>query len=164
MKETDMLPGRVQEDLAVYKSGTIFHIRAAALILQDQMLLVAKSADDDCCYLVGGGVRINESAQDAVMREVYEETGYRLEVDRLLFLQERFCKIGGQQYHEIVFFYLMKHCCLINIAESSTSDLPQETLHWLPIGDLSSTKLVPEFLRERSFDAAGIEHIVSRDW
>ena len=62
----------------------------------------------DCFYIVGGGIHEDESSAKVVVRELYEETGYRFEIERLIFIQERFFKVGNIRHHEVVFFYLMK--------------------------------------------------------
>lgn len=67
-----------------------FSLRAAALIIHDGKLLLAKSDDYDCYYTVGGGIQQNETSSNAVIRECYEETGFHYEIDRLVFIQERF--------------------------------------------------------------------------
>lgn len=165
MTENTLLAGRAEMDLTINTAGIICSIRATALIIKNNMFLAAKSADYDCYYTVGGGVRAGESSEDAVIREVYEEIGYRLEIDRLAFIGERFCEIDGQLYHEISFFYLMKNCTELDIMNNSSSDLPKETLHWLPISDLPNINLVPKFLRTKSFGGiTGIEHIISKEW
>ncbi|QHQ63847.1 NUDIX domain-containing protein [Anaerocolumna sedimenticola] len=46
-----------------------------------------------CYYTVGGAVKIKETSEEAVIREVYEETGVNFEIDRLVFIQERFLNI-----------------------------------------------------------------------
>jgi len=54
---------------------------------QDQMLLTwynGSGYDPACWSLPGGGVHFDESVQDAVVREVREESGYWVEVGRPL--------------------------------------------------------------------------------
>ncbi|MDF2521347.1 MAG: hydrolase, partial [Clostridia bacterium] len=89
MIEKVLLAGRTKKDWSVKKAGVICTLRAAALIIKDNKFLAAKSTDYDCYYTVGGGIEINETSEEAVIREVYEETGYRLEIDKLAFVQER---------------------------------------------------------------------------
>lgn len=164
MIEKGVLAGRTEKDWSVKKARTICTLRAAALIIKDNKLLVAKSVDYDCYYTVGGGIEINETSEEAVIREVYQETGYKLEIDRLAFVQERFLEVDKQQYHEIAFFYLMKDSADMNISDSSFTDQQKESLHWLPLNYLSRTNLVPKFLKTKSFNnISGVEHIILKE-
>ena len=140
-------------------------IRAAAIIIKDNKLLTARNAGSPH-YTIGGRIEINETSEEAVIREIYEETGYTLEIDRLVYINERFIEVDGQKCHEIVFYYLMKNNIDINIQDGCFTDqAPTETLHWLPIDSLAKTDLVPPFLRIKSFDdIVGIEHIISKEY
>lgn len=52
-----------------------FNFRVAAIIKNGTKILMANNpSDKSCCYSVGGRVRMNESLEDAVVREVFEET------------------------------------------------------------------------------------------
>lgn len=99
----------VEEKDIVFKTNqSCFIYRVAAIIIKDNRLLMAKHEDYPCYYTVGGKVRINETSEEAVVREAYEETGIEFEIDRLSFIQERFFEIEGEHHHEIVFYFLMK--------------------------------------------------------
>lgn len=137
--------------------------RAAALIIKDNKILMAKNINHPCYYVVGGGIEINESSKEAIVREIYEETGLKLKVDRLAIIQERFSKVDNHIHHEIVFFYLMKYDADINISDNGFTDQGvKETLHWLPISELRQLNIVPEFLKTKVFDdMTAIEHIIS---
>lgn len=164
MIEKGVLTGRTETDWSIISSEIICTLRAAALIIKNNKFLAAKSMDYDCYYTVGGGININESSEEAVVREVYEETGYRLEIERLAFVQERFLKVDKRQYHEVVFFYLMQNSFDMNILDNSFTDQKKETLHWLPLNDLNKINLVPKFLKTKSFDnLKDIEHIISKE-
>ncbi|MDR2687167.1 MAG: NUDIX domain-containing protein [Oscillospiraceae bacterium] len=145
------------------KPQAAFSLRAAALILKDGKFLAAKHVEHPLYYTVGGVVELNETAEEAVVREVWEETGTRLAIERLAFVQERFFQAGGQKCQEIVFFYLMQGCADLNIPDGSPTDQKTETLHWLPLDGLGTIALVPEFLKTASFCSPGIAHIVSRE-
>lgn len=141
-----------------------FTYRVGALIIKDQKLLVAKNKDTPY-YTVGGAVEIHETAEEAVIREVFEETGYNLEIDRLLVIQERFFAVGVQKCHEINFFFLMKCSDDFNVIENSFTDQPpNETLHWIPIDELNSTNIMPPLIKTILFEKSNsIEHKISRE-
>lgn len=133
-------------DVGYKNSDSSFSFRSAALIIKDNKLLACKNANYDCFYTLGGGINLNEASTDAVLRELREETGYEFEIDRLVFVQERFYTLKDCHHHEVVFFYLMKNID-VNIKSGTTTDRQCEHLHWLPIDELDITNLVPAFLK-----------------
>ena len=139
--------------------------RAAALIIKENKLLFAKNVNSPYYYLVGGGIEENESSEEAVIREIFEEVGLKLEIDRLVMVQERFHNVDKQKHHEIVFFYLMKDGDSVAILDDAFTDQGMdETLHWLPIKSLSEFNIVPKFLKTKSFENMGIiEHVIVRE-
>ncbi|ONI82142.1 NUDIX hydrolase [Saccharothrix sp. ALI-22-I] len=64
-------------------------VAAYAVIIEDGRLLLSRwlGPDRPMWILPGGGLGHGEDPYDAVIREVFEETGYRAEVDRLLGIQ-----------------------------------------------------------------------------
>ena len=149
-------------DINITTPEASFTYRAAALIIRDNKLLAAKNINTPY-YTIGGAVEINETSAEAAIREVYEETGLRMEIDRLAFVQERFLKVGGQKYHEVVFFYLMKPGG-INIPDGTVTDQVSETLHWLPLNELAKFDLVPEFLKTAPLvNITHTQHIISSE-
>ena len=86
-----------------------FRYRAAAIIVEDGCVLFAGNEIDDYYYSIGGGVHMGETAEDAVKREVLEETGIAYEVDRLAVIHENFFNestgsLHGLDCHEIAFY------------------------------------------------------------
>lgn len=152
-------------DFKVNTSSGDFSYRAAALIIKDKKLLAARHINHDCYYTVGGRVQLNETSFEAIVRELFEETGFIFEVDRLAFVQERFFKHDEKNHHEIVFFYIMKYNDNIIIKDGSYTDQGKdETLHWLPIENLNKINIVPEFLKtDLSKINENIIHIISKE-
>jgi ADP-ribose pyrophosphatase YjhB (NUDIX family) len=152
-----------EQNIAFKTNKGCFTYRVAAIIIKDNKLLMAKHEDYPCYYTVGGKVKINETSEEAVIREVYEETGVELQIDRLAFIQERFFEITREQHHEIVFYYLMKENFNMDLFCKSFTDQAKESLHWLPIGNLDKTIIIPEFFKTKLLDnMIGIEHIISK--
>ena len=60
------------------------NLRVGAIIMKDgQFLMVGNKKCPDYLYSVGGRIKFGETAEEAVVREVYEETGINMEIDRL---------------------------------------------------------------------------------
>ena len=123
-----------------------FSLQSAALIFKNDRALLVKSGYHHCFYTVGGGIQENETSESAVIRECYEETGYHFEIDRLVFIEERFFSVDSTYHREIVFFYLMKETD-IKIVSGVSTDQNHEHLYWMPMEKLKRIDLVPEFLK-----------------
>ena len=145
-----------------------FRYRAAAIIVENGSVLLIGNEKEDYLYSVGGGVHMNETAEDAVIREVFEETGISYEIDRLAVIHENFW-IGngsfdkGMNCHEIAFYFLMKpKGYQVTDTSSFTRFSVRESLHWIPIEDLSKYKHFPTFLQEYLQNPSdGVIHVIS---
>ena len=133
-------------DIRIRIDNKGFVLRVAALIIENDKLLMVKHKDYPPLYTVGGGVEMGETTSAAVIREAYEETGYAYEIDRLLYIQERFFPFGGIQNHEVTFYYLMT-ASQSGICEGKHTDHETESLHWVHLRDLPKTNVVPSFLK-----------------
>jgi len=49
-----------------------------------------KNSRDSYYYSIGGRVHLHETMEEAIIREVYEETGVLLEIDRMGYIHENF--------------------------------------------------------------------------
>jgi ADP-ribose pyrophosphatase len=153
------------KDLTFNVEGEIFNYRVGAIIINDGKILMVKDIGYPYYYTVGGRVKLGESSADAVVRECFEETGVRFEIDKLAFVHENFFKeeVGGKLYHEIAFFYLMKSPPGETYVSSGT-DHVSEILHWLRIDELESKKIFPAFFKTKLQTAEiTFEHIVENE-
>lgn len=157
-------------DCCFTKGNQWFRYRVGAIIIEDGCVLMAKNDRDSYYYSVGGGVHHGETAEDAVRREVLEETGVPFEVERLVFLHENFfCgseSMEGLTCHEISFYFLMKSrgTKALRDGYSSSSGDAAEHMHWIPLEQLDSIKAYPAFFRKKLKNIqnkADIEHIVT---
>ncbi len=111
---------------------------------------------------------MNETALDAVKREVYEETGVLYEVERLAVIHENFFNsshgaLNGLSCHEVALYFLMKSRGTQQLFSNSyTVDGVREEMHWIPISELDHYKAFPAFMKDylRS-PCNAILHIVS---
>jgi ADP-ribose pyrophosphatase YjhB (NUDIX family) len=131
-----------------------FRYRSAAIIIENECVLVAKNELVDYYYSIGGAVKLHESAEEAVIREVLEETGVKYEIDRLAFIHENFFrgidKDPSLKCHEIALYFLMKpkgNQCLND--NSYVHNDVREHMFWLPILNLNNYKLFPTFYKDK---------------
>jgi 8-oxo-dGTP pyrophosphatase MutT (NUDIX family) len=155
------------QDLTFKTEKGKFNYRVGAIIIKDNKLLMIKNEGAPYYYSVGGRVKLNESSEEAVVRETFEETGIEFEIDRLAFIHENFFneEITREHYHELAFFYLMKVPSNINfVCKSFGEQGEKEDLYWLPVDDLESYHLYPEFFKTKlSRIINGFEHIISKE-
>lgn len=127
------------------------NIRVGAIIIKDDKFLMVGNERADYLYSVGGRLKFGESAEQAVVREVFEETGIPMEVDHLGFIHENFfigeyAEKKGKLIYEISYFFYMKVPENFELqCESFTDDNVKEKLVWVPIG--SKQEYYPEFFR-----------------
>ncbi len=91
-------------DLLQSESGYMtpkLDIRGA--VFQDGKILLVKELSDGRWTLPGGWVDVNESPSEAVEREVWEESGYRVKASRLMALFDR-----NKHGHPAFVFHLYK--------------------------------------------------------
>lgn len=142
----------MNKDMCVVCDDGILNIRVGAIIRKDGKLLMVGNERTDYLYTVGGRIKFGETAEEAVVREVFEETGVKMEVDRLGFVHENYFygdapSNHGRLIYEISFFFYMKTPSdFAPINESFTEeDGSREYLRWVsPDEDI---RMYPEFFR-----------------
>lgn len=130
-----------------------FRFRVGAFIVENDCVLLASNELVDYYYSVGGGVHLGESTSDAVLREVYEETGVHYKIDHLAIIHETFYPntlecIEARECHEICFYFLMKSRGSQELHSNSTALGVKEEMYWIPICDLDDYKVFPAFLKD----------------
>ncbi len=111
-------------------SSARFRIAVSALIFSDGKILLALRRDIDWWNLPGGGMEVGETVDEAVRREVYEETRLEVEVAQLVGVYSK------PQKQEVVFTFRCHTLAGVPTATEETrecryfdpSQLPPNTL------------------------------------
>ena len=141
-------------DMTVKCEDGFINIRVGAIIMHNGKFLMVGNKRSDYLYSVGGRIKFGETAEQAVIREVFEETGVKMETDRLGFIHENYF-IGDSPskkdkvIYEISFFFYMK-----------VPDNIEEFLKWCSPDD--EQKMYPEFFRtELKNPTNNVKHFVT---
>lgn len=141
----------MSRDMAVQCDDGLINIRVGAIILKDGKFLMVGNRRSNYLYSVGGRIKFGETAEQAVVREVFEETGVKMEIERLGFVHENYFHGDaptnfGKLIYEISFFFYMKvpHNFTLK-CNSFTEDNSKEYLEWISPND--ERKIYPAFFR-----------------
>ncbi len=80
----------------------------AVIVKEDKILLIKRAYEPNrgLWSIPGGLVRLGESLEVALKREVKEETGVSIEVGDVVFVGEEIFKANGVRYHYIIIDFL----------------------------------------------------------
>lgn len=158
----------IEYDCDIRKENKKFRYRACGIIVENGCVLFAGNEKENYLYSIGGGVHVGETAEDAVRREVFEETGIAYEIDHLAFIHENFFEgeglLEGLACHELAFYFLMKPRGSQELKSDSCTQGIKEEMHWIPIEELHKYRAYPAFLREKLKNpGTAVEHIVTHE-
>ena len=142
----------MNKDMCVACDNGILNIRVGAIIMKDGKILMVGNERANYLYSVGGRIKFGETAEEAIIREVFEETGVKMEIDRLGFVHENYFygdapfNLGKLIYEISFFFYMKVPSDFAPISESFTEDNSKEHLKWVSLDE--DIKMYPEFFRK----------------
>ena len=152
-----------------------FIVRSCAILIHGSAVLAEEAAygDGTSFYcLPGGHVKFGEDLASTLSREIDEEAGLNVEVDKLVYVHENFYRHRGVDSHEIGFYFLVDLSSEFP-APDGEGYIPHRESHLrmrlLPLDDLRRVPLRPAFLAERlPFDAREsfsrpTRHLVTRE-
>ncbi len=131
----------MNKDMCVPCEDGIINIRVGAIIMRDGKILMVGNERADYVYSVGGRIKFGETAEEAIIREVFEETGVKMEIDRLGFIHQNYfygdapSNLGKLIYEVSFYFYMKTPIDFELISESFTEDNIKEQLKWVSPDD-----------------------------
>lgn len=125
------------KQLPIPAERVAFRPSAYGLIVHEGRLLVCNTKSTGKWSLPGGAVDIGEKVVDALMREITEECGIRVEVQKFLGFEESFFYYNplDKASQVIAFFYLCKPLTL-ELAVLDPHELEAEAPQWVDIDSL----------------------------
>ena len=144
-------------DISYITGSEKFNYRVCAVITHDGRILAMRDERSPYYYLPGGRVRLQETAEDAVIREVREELEADPEVIRPLWLEQSFFTedVDHLRYHELCVYFL------IDVTKTAVMDRGDRftlregphvhDFEWLAFERLKDEYFYPLFLKTEIF-------------
>ena len=152
-----------------------FHIRVSArgIVINNDMILLNEFGNGEYYNIPGGGVEPGETVKDAVVRELFEETGLDVVVGDLIYVLEYEPNKCNFIYGEMPSISLVFRCYLKGddiISSASIPDINPDNpnlvskARWVPVSKLKDINYVPyiheqlmEYLKTGQFSPLFIE-------
>ncbi|MEW6339420.1 MAG: NUDIX domain-containing protein [Pseudomonadota bacterium] len=146
-----------------------FNLRAAAVVLHGDHVLLHQCDGDDYWSLPGGRVEPGEVAAQTVVREMAEEVGASVVVERMLWIVENFFCHDGRQNHEVGMYFaatLAPGSPLLDLSRQHRGVEQSRglTFAWFRRDGLRDLDVRPRFLGQQLMDEpTGLKHIVQHN-
>jgi 8-oxo-dGTP pyrophosphatase MutT (NUDIX family) len=145
-----------------------FNLRSAAIIIHKNKVLIQTFEGTDFWVFPGGRVEMGEDTLSTVKREMQEELGEEVSIERLLWCNENFFSLSDLEYHELGYYYLVSlpaNSSLVNMSDFTRKELDGTTMifKWIDLVDVESWKLFPLSIRDRlNQRPEQTEHVIER--
>ena len=144
-------------DLTFQLENGKFNYRVCALVRRDGEILAMHDERSPYYYLPGGRVRLGETAEHAIQRELREELHISAEIVRPLWLNQAFFQedVDGLSYHELCIYFLMDVSRTDLRTKGAQFTLREgkhvHTFEWLKFERLEQEYFYPLFLKRTIF-------------
>jgi 8-oxo-dGTP pyrophosphatase MutT (NUDIX family) len=139
---------------------------AKAIILHNDRILVNRCiTEDNVVYfdLPGGGQNQFETMEDAVIREVLEETGYKVKIVRFIALVEEIYENNELREKYFDYSHRILHIFLVELlsdiaGEVTEKDWQQEESLWMSFDEIDNGYFRPRQLSGRITELINVSH------
>ena len=123
------------------RKGSLRHVTTDAVAIKDGQILLVKRGEHlhfspGKLALPGGYVDRDEIVEEAVLRELYEETGYRGKVQLLLWINDDPQRVKTDDNQNISFFYVIEI-----LEREKESDEEVAELKWFELDKVPTKKM-----------------------
>ncbi|MCK4744747.1 NUDIX domain-containing protein [Candidatus Parcubacteria bacterium] len=127
------------------KDKFFFRPSVYGIIINKGKIVLLKNKGNGKFWFPGGGVELGEKLEEALKREVAEETGLNIEVGKMVLFKENFFYYQplDEAYHAFLFFFV----CNLNyknyelILDSKVDDLESKMPRWIKINKVKEEEI-----------------------
>lgn len=144
-------------DITFKAAQGTFNFRVCAMIIHEGRILAMRDGNSPYFYLPGGRVKMNETVDAAVLREVREELQIEARIERPLWFNQGFFveDVSRERYHEVCVYFLMDISDTALLSRGDRFTLQEgggtHEFEWLKFERLKDEYFYPVFLKESIF-------------
>ncbi len=146
-------------DLTIDVEDYRLNIRVGGIIEHENKILLHKETDKNYYALIGGRIQTGESSEHAIIREMEEEIGKKVEVKNYIATIENFFEANDKKYQEILFVYKMEFTNendkLITKTIKNIEGNDNLNYEWIDINKIDEydikPKIIKEILKDKNF-------------
>ncbi len=114
------------------------------LLIHENKILLMKNRNASRLSLPGGGIELGETNEEALLREIKEETGIEAQVNQLLAFDQDFFYYDPKNIfvHTFLFFYACTPLTTTPHADDAVEDEESEKPRWIDIDSLSAEDFI----------------------
>jgi len=133
---------RCKNNLGEYEEVPIekisFRPSAYGFVQDGDKIITLTNKGNGKVWFPGGGLNLGEKMEDGLKREIQEEAGIDVTVEKIVLVKENFFyyKPLDEAYHAFLFFYLCKPVSTELVADGLVDDEESEKPRWTKISDI----------------------------
>lgn len=141
----------MKKDWNFIDDETICNFRSAGILIQNNKILVQREKDGNEYAFPGGHVVVGETSEQSLKREYLEETGAKINIEKLIWIEECFWNWGNKEAHTVAFYYLIsleEPTAIPNDYFASQKDNCNVILEWITVEKLAQLIFYPDFAKD----------------
>lgn len=147
-----------------------FKFRVCGILKVEDRYLTVKIQDNDFYCLPGGHVELGEDTDSAVLREMREELGYEVKINKLVSIIQNFFKTKeGKVFHELGYYYIVEPVNVNDVnlenyvrMENDKGEMKRLEFRWFTASELQNVRFLPEVLKTK-LENTEVESVITRD-
>ena len=147
-----------------------FKFRVCGILKVKDKYLTVKIGENNFYCLPGGHVELGEDTDHAVLREMEEELGYEVKINKLIAIIQNFFKTKENTvFHELGYYYIVEPVDISKVnlkdhvvMENDKGNIVRLEFKWYTLDELQNVRFLPEILKTQ-LNNETLKNIITKD-